>query len=175
MLEEADYKTARELAIAGLNRDRLFDEAWSQRCSEFGMVLSERACMAAVKLAGGAFWRRCRGRHCASVVKRRLIWVKLVFSKVSRRHSWARRSRAQSASACVHPEIGDVNGDSSFPKANRNRAVQRCRWLRRATIARFRPSRQPANGWDLPRMSGEQPRSLLFLTVTPGRGPRSIR
>lgn len=93
-LEEADYRTASELAIAGLNRERPFDAAWRQRCSGSRTVVSERACIAVVKLANGA-WPQRRGRRSASRVRRRLIGVKRGSLKASIRHSSTRPSRGQ--------------------------------------------------------------------------------
>src|SRR5277367_2832986 len=78
--------------------NRLFDATWRRDCFGFKTVLLGSVCIARVKSAGGA-WKLCRGRRCASAVKRRPIVVKRGFVRVSIRH-FSRRLRAvRSASA----------------------------------------------------------------------------
>jgi hypothetical protein len=91
VLEESDYKTARELAIAGLHRDSTVRRSVASSLlhtqdGSFG------TCIAIATLAGGA-WRRCRGPRCASAVRRRLTVAKKVFLRVLSRDSSTLLSR----------------------------------------------------------------------------------
>src|SRR5258708_28688028 len=79
-IEEAQYKSARELAIAGLNR-----ESAIRRNIELALIRIDGqalapACTAGPKSPGGA-WRQCHGRHSASAARKRPIAEPRVLSR----------------------------------------------------------------------------------------------
>src|SRR5260221_8161749 len=78
VLEEADYKTARELAIAGLNRESTVRRSVASALHRTQDGSFGTACIAMATLAGGA-WRRCCGPPCSSVVTTPLVEAKRVF------------------------------------------------------------------------------------------------
>jgi len=90
-LEEAEYKSLREMAIAGLSRESAMRRSIELALSESPIGASASACTAAKK-SRGAVWRRCPGPHSASAVRKRPIAATRVFSKVSSRRSSMRRN-----------------------------------------------------------------------------------